>query len=685
MDRKRWVFVLGFLAAMGFTFSLAFSAYHHMGEQDAPRFLAVHPEKAGTKLDNCALCHSGGSYTSGGKTTTLGSCQWCHYKYGYDKSGDIRATLNPYGKAYSDAGRTEQAIRDIESLDSDGDGFGNAVEIAANRYPGDASDDPTKVLAPSHVYTKAQLEAMPQHTQFMLMNTTKSGDFYAEYSGVPIQDLLVRVGIVPSANRILVFSPDGFAQTHPLEADSNPSNYHVNGSYPSAIYYYDAQADARNTGGWCDYSAASCIGRNNGDPISVPGGLRMLLAIRRDGVYLTPGVLTSSNKLDGEGPFRVVPPQKKPGPPDQPSTAPKVFPIWQYDSIADHNAGFSARTATMIKVDPLPTGTTDINVLEAGWNYVDTEKVVVYGAVNGSDSNGNGILDSEEGTDPAADFDKDGIPDFQDPDTAAFKHAYGDGKILMHTSGGDFANVAALSMEDSLLSKSSPPASFSFPFGATKFDVAGLQPGQSISLTMVFPGTIPLHAKYFRLSEGKGWEEIPIESMEGWNTITLKLKYGNALTSSNGQPDGVLSVTGTLAIPDPVPVRLSLSFDEVIFPPHWVTHEQVHILSGPDYISGHRGLALDIPRLSGSGWGYCQSTAEGKFTFSHFNADYGITAQSGSVKIKFNRCFPWLPVTGTFVFDKGPFVGPGTFRGSLHSWFWNAHISGVLDMKVKAP
>ena len=43
----------------------------------------------------------------------------------------------------------------------------------------------------------------------------------------------------------------------------------------------------------------------------------MMLAFKRDGEYLTQGVLNLQNKLDGEGPFRVVPPQKIPGPPDQ--------------------------------------------------------------------------------------------------------------------------------------------------------------------------------------------------------------------------------------------------------------------------------------------------------------------------------------------------------------------------------
>ncbi len=112
-----------------------------------------------------------------------------------------------------------------------------------------------------------------------------------------------------------------------------------------------------------------------------------MLAFKRDGTYLEPGKLTPQNKLDGEGPFRVVPPQKLPGPPDQKSTAPTTPPgggtwVWPFDNNADHNAGFSTRTATIIKVEPLPAGTTDIDTMEAGWQYVDDAKIVVYGAID---------------------------------------------------------------------------------------------------------------------------------------------------------------------------------------------------------------------------------------------------------------------------------------------------------------
>ncbi len=112
----------------------------------------------------------------------------------------------------------------------------------------------------------------------------------------------------------------------------------------------------------------------------------MLLAFKRDGEYLTPGVLNLQNKLDGEGPFRVVPPQKTPvlriSVRLHPTRPIQAVWVWPYKSSADHNAGFSSRTVTMIKVEPLPAGTTDINTLEAGWPYVDEQKIVIYGSID---------------------------------------------------------------------------------------------------------------------------------------------------------------------------------------------------------------------------------------------------------------------------------------------------------------
>lgn len=362
----------------------AYGAYHHGGDTDSDVVLKAYPAIEGTKLDSCALCHTGGEYQKKpGVMVALGSCQWCHYSYGYDGSGNIEDTLNSYGESYNSNGGGGGALAAIENNDADEDGYSNVEEIAALRYPGNPEDDPTKVTAPYRVVSLEQLESMDIQTQFMLMNTHKSGDFYAEYSGVPMADLLDDTGMLESATGITIYAPDGWAQYHPLEADDDPLLYHVYGTYPEASFYYDEEADeALSEVGWCDYSSPTALEVTNGELIVVPNGLQLILALARDDQYLQPGQLTEENKLDGEGPFRVVPPQKIPGPPDQSVKSNAQEVIWPFNDFADHNAGFATRSATMIKVEPLPEGTTEVDTLEAGWNFVDEGKILIYGAID---------------------------------------------------------------------------------------------------------------------------------------------------------------------------------------------------------------------------------------------------------------------------------------------------------------
>jgi hypothetical protein len=371
---------------------VCYAAYNHMGDTDSANFRAVYPDKVGTKLDSCTTCHRGSSKPQ--DPVTYGSCQWCHYvtNYGADLSeATLLKTLNSYGLAYKNNGRNADALRAISGSDSDGDGFLNGVEIAALTFPGDPNDDPTKVPAPSRVISLKELEDMPLHTQFLLMNASKSDDNYTEYGGVALENLIKAIKLDSAKDGMTVYSPDGFATYHPFSPSANPNSYHVFGIYPPGTFYYDARADIAKyppdppnypTGGWCDYNSPSAAGRENGSAIFNPEGLKMLLAFERDGQYLTPGELNLQNKLDGEGPFRVVPPQKTPGWPDQRSSSTNQSVIWPYKSSNDHNAGFSSRTVTMIKVDPLPPGSTDINTLEAGWPYVDAKKIVIYGSID---------------------------------------------------------------------------------------------------------------------------------------------------------------------------------------------------------------------------------------------------------------------------------------------------------------
>lgn len=377
------------------------AAYHHEGEADTPNFLAAYPALEGSKLDSCALCHCGGEYEkSPGDYIEVSSCQWCHITYGYDKSGDIEETINPYGMDYKNAGRSTIAFTAIEGNDSDGDGYTNKQEIDALSFPGDATDDPTKIYAPSVTYTLTELESLNSHTQFMLMNTTRSGDWYGEYQGVPFLDLLRDAGMIEkTTTAVTAYSPDGYFYTYELKPGGD--FYYIDGTYPQAQFYYDPQADKAN-GGWCDYSSPSRTGRENGDLITVQGGLKFILAYKRDGTYLEPGYLDEENRLPVfcEGPFRAVPPQMFPSPPDQSSTSEIQDVIWPYNETADHNAGYSARTVAAIRVEPLPEGTTDINWYESGWDYIENKELIIYG--NLASGNIEGLVTDQETSEPIA-------------------------------------------------------------------------------------------------------------------------------------------------------------------------------------------------------------------------------------------------------------------------------------------
>jgi hypothetical protein len=399
--------VLGFLLVVT-TASPGLAAYSsHQNDEDINNFLAVYPYAKSTKLDDCALCHPGGKIGS----KTYGSCDYCHQTYKLQEPhGAI--PLNSYGAAYKDAYpvgdpnyRSQQALRNIEGMNSDGDCCTNIQEIQALTFPGDDKDYPGLLPAPAIGLNLERILEMPDHSQFLLLNATNSKDFYARYRGVKIKDLLKYAGVRPEATQIAVLSPDGFSQTFPIDApdpqtDPTKVQYDVMGPYPHGYYFSGLD--------FVDYAFAPS---NLEDGDRIPDHLYMLLAYLRDGEPLTPGKINPGTlKLDGEGPYRLIPPQKivgipgqeekcgtynnedyfcqtagpdRPAPPKPPTPPPPpVKDGYDYNPAKDHNAGFSARTVSAIRVEPLPAGTTDFNVFEGGWNLVDHAKLVIYGAID---------------------------------------------------------------------------------------------------------------------------------------------------------------------------------------------------------------------------------------------------------------------------------------------------------------
>jgi hypothetical protein len=370
------------LLALGLLWSVtmispALAAYSsHQNDQDVDNFLNVYAFAKGTKLDDCALCHPGG--TSGGRT--YGSCDYCHLTYGLQPPhGSV--PLNSYGQAYNGAGRTTVALRSIEPSDSDGDGSNNGDEIRALFFPGDSLDYPG--LIPSHavLMTQERILALPSHSQYLLGNTTNQRDQYARYRGVKVTELLKHVNIRPEATGITVFAPDGFSRTFPLDLPDPQTpgspQYDVMGPYPKGYYYGGLD--------FVDYTYDP--GYPYEDGFRIPDRLHLILAYLRDGDPLKKGILIPDPAnptrlvLEGEGPYRLIVPQKIAGSPDRGRPVP-AGDEWDYDPNKDHNWGAAIRSVAAIRVQPLPDGTTDFRWQEGGWNLVDNGRLVIYGAID---------------------------------------------------------------------------------------------------------------------------------------------------------------------------------------------------------------------------------------------------------------------------------------------------------------
>ena len=95
-----------------------FAAYHHQGERDSGNFLKAYPSKGRRQAGPLRLMPRRRQLEKNGAKVVLGSCQWCHFKYGYDQKGPLAETLNAYGRDYLKAGRDGAAIAAIA-----GDGF----------------------------------------------------------------------------------------------------------------------------------------------------------------------------------------------------------------------------------------------------------------------------------------------------------------------------------------------------------------------------------------------------------------------------------------------------------------------------------------------------------------------------------------------------------------------------------
>jgi hypothetical protein len=336
----------------------------------------------GTRLDDCQLCHRAG--VGGTSTSSIyNACSYCHLipfpdtTYTDGVPATYWDTLNDFGQDYMTAGRDQAAFEAIAAMDSDGDLSDNATEIGDSRFPGNPNSKPGQPLAATMELTYAQVAAMTQHSQFLLMNTTRQQyDDYVTYSGPKVKDLLAAAGVdLTGATGISVFAPDGFKKDFTLS--------NINDPYPDGLFRYVDQSSLEATLRFVNYPSpmptkAGGGAYADGDPLP---DLWLDIATHRDGAALDISYYDAvTGKLEGEGPFRIIPPQTTAGRPDRGNGQPQASPDdgWNYLSSLNHNAGGSVRGMCIIRVNPMPAGVEEFDTTN-GWSLIEDKKIVIYG------------------------------------------------------------------------------------------------------------------------------------------------------------------------------------------------------------------------------------------------------------------------------------------------------------------
>ena len=391
--RKNFMILTTLVAALGFGWMIYANAAQskvqsrayvgHANDKDVQNFVTQYPKTAGTRLDDCQTCHRSG--IAGTDTAREYSpCGYCHllqypnarYKTGVPKN--FENTLNAYGLAYKQQGRTVEALAAIAKLDSDGDGYSTAQEIAGLRYPGDSASQPGQPLAPIVTLDWNDIRKLPLYSQFMLMNTTSEPfDDYTSYAGVKVQDVLKAAHVdLKGATGITVFAPDGYNTDYSIED--------VTGPFPKPYFYAAPGTIQDKEKALVHYPEKIPSGILDGQEIPMIPWL--LLAFEREGKPLdTAQYEKGTGRLAGEGPYRLIKPQRsmagdasRPGRPDRSIKSKTFGDGWDFDKGLDHNAGSCVRGATVIRINPMPAGFEEYD-WKNGWPLVSEKKLVIFG------------------------------------------------------------------------------------------------------------------------------------------------------------------------------------------------------------------------------------------------------------------------------------------------------------------
>jgi len=366
----------------------------HENDADAINLVSAYPNLIGTRIDDCQACHTAGvieevNSTNGEiESIALNPCSYCHLIPFPDD--DVRSgapveysdTLNPFGLAYTNHGRSIDAVHAIASLDSDGDGFSNGAELSALRYPGDDTSRPGQETVPVVILEGDDISALIDHTQLMLMNAhSKKNDYYGLYEGVIVKNLLASLGVTLTPDQSVTFiAPDGYVIDFTADRINEP--------FPAGVWFPHLSPDdfENPEQGFVTYPPENLLPAGLTAGGKIPGEQWIMIALSRDGRELVPTVLNvAEGKISGEGPYRSLIPQGWYGEPGPPDRSPKPSQIlygdgFDFDYGNDHNSVLSVRSLVAIRINPMPAGYEEFDWKNGGFAYVSKKQLIIYGA-----------------------------------------------------------------------------------------------------------------------------------------------------------------------------------------------------------------------------------------------------------------------------------------------------------------
>src|SRR5262249_33630699 len=119
--------------------------------------------------------------------------------------------------------------------------------------------------------------------------------------------------------------------------------------------------------------------------------------------------------------------------------------------------------------------------------------------------------------------------------SASAESATGAGPVTFATSAGGFESLVPVA--EGSLPLDGKPAGLTFPYGFFSWNVVGLTPGQTITVTATYPASIPGGGQYWKVINGEWTDATPLlGDDDGDRILTLTITDGG-LGDGDGAED----------------------------------------------------------------------------------------------------------------------------------------------------